>query len=147
MLVLSSKTFHVSFCVVPRCKSFATQNTLKYILLNNPFTASLWVVPWYDFPSTQCIGNQIFSSMNFHVAPEDGFFYAHREQWCGFFIVWIFMWRLLCSVVVWYLLFKYQILIWLLWIICSFGKFFMLLFLLTSSHFFLSFRYFFYKPE
>ena len=84
------------------------------------------VVPWYDFPFTQCIRIKFFSSMTLHVAPGEGFFLAHREQWYRFFIVWIFMWRLVWSVVAWYLLFTFRILIWSLWIICPFGKFSML---------------------
>ena len=102
---------------------------------------SLWVVPWYDFPSTQCIGNQILSNMTLHVAPRDGFFLAHSKQRYGIFIVWIFMWHLVWFVVVWYLLFTFKVLIWLLWIIYPFGTISMLNFILLSSHFFLSFRY------
>ena len=112
------------------------------MLLNNPFTASLWVVPWYEFPFTQCIRIQIFASMTLNAAPGDGVL-AHREQWYGFCIVWIFMWHLIWSLVVWYLLFAFQVLIWLLWIICPFSLFFWLHFMLPSSHVFLSFRYFF----
>ena len=143
MSIINSKTLHVSLCVVPGDKSFATQSTVIWILLNNPFTVSLWVVPWYDFPSTQCIIIQICSSMTLHVAPGDGIFLAHTEQWYGFSIVWIFMWRFVWPVVVWYLLCTYQILILCLWIICPFSTFSMLHFLLPSSHFFLSFRIFF----
>ena len=105
------------------------------------------MVPWYDFPSTQCIRIHICSSMTLHVTPGDGFFLAHRGQWYGFLIVWIFMWRLVWSVVVCYLLFTFQMLIWLLWIICPFGTFSMLHFMLPSSQFFLSFRYFFNKHD
>ena len=50
---------------------------------------------------------------------------------------------LVCFVVLWYLLFKFQMLICLLWIVCPFGTFSMLHFLLPFLHFFLSFRYFF----
>ena len=73
----------MSLCVVPGDKSFATQSTVIWILLNNPFTVSLWVVPGYDFPSTQCIRIQIFSSMTLHVAPGDGFFATQRT------VIWI----------------------------------------------------------
>ena len=66
----------MSLCVGPGNRSFATQSTVIWILLNNPYTASLWVVPGYDCPSTQwqCIRVQIFSSITLHVAPGDGFF-------------------------------------------------------------------------
>ena len=47
---------------------------VQWFLLNNPFTAFLWVVPCYDFPSTQCIRIHIFSSTTLHVASGDGFF-------------------------------------------------------------------------
>ena len=53
-------------------------------MLNNPFTAFLWVVPWYDLPFTQCIRIQMFSSMTLHVAPGDGFFGTQRT------VIWIF---------------------------------------------------------
>ena len=45
-----------------------------WILLNNPFTVSLSVVPGYHFPSTQCIRIQNFSFMALHVGPGDGLF-------------------------------------------------------------------------
>ena len=98
------------------------------------------------FPSTQCIRILIFSTMTHHVAPWDGFFLENREQLYGFLIVWIFMWRLVWSVVVRYLLITFQISFWLLRIICPSCTFSMLHFMLRSSHFSLSFRYFFYKP-
>ena len=73
--------------------------------------------------------------MTLHVAPGDGFYLAHRGQWYGFFIVWIFIWRLVWFVVVCYLLFTFQILIWLLWILGFFGTFSMLHFMLPYSQF------------
>ena len=68
---------------------------------------------------------------------------AHREQLYGFFIVWIFMWPLVGSVVVWYLQFTFQILICLLWIMFPFCTFSILHFMLPSSHFLFYFRYLF----
>ena len=42
-------------------------------LLNIPFTASPWVVPCYESPSTECIRIHIFSSITLYVGPGDGF--------------------------------------------------------------------------
>ena len=84
MLILSNKNLHVSFCVVPGYKSFATQSRVIWILLNNYFTVSLWVVPWYDLTSTQCIRIQIFSSMILNAAPRDRFFGTQKT------VIWIF---------------------------------------------------------
>ena len=62
--------------------SFATQNTVIWILPSISFTVSLWVVPGYEFPFTQCTRIQIFSSMTVHVtiyvAPRDGSFATQR---------------------------------------------------------------------
>ena len=62
--------------------SFATQNTVIWILPIISFTVSLWVVPGYEFPFTQCTRIQIFSSMTVHViiyvAPRDGSFATQR---------------------------------------------------------------------
>ena len=84
MLILSSRTLHVSLCVVSGYKSFSTHSTVIYIILNNPFTVSLWMVPWYYFPSKQCIGIQIFSTMTLQVAPGDGLFGTQIT------LIWIF---------------------------------------------------------
>ena len=77
----------------------------------------------------------------------DKTFLSHSAWIFRLSLAWLFMWLLEWSVVVWYLLFTVQILIGILWIICPFCTFSMLHFIVTSSHFFLSFRYFFYKPD
>ena len=67
MLIQSSKALHVSACVVPgyKCLPHRVQWYRFYSIV---FFLALWVVPWYDLPSTQCLSIQIFSSMTHHVA-------------------------------------------------------------------------------